>query len=135
MHKHDAFYIEMARLAAAQSKCLRLKVGAVIVKDGNVISFGWNGTLPGEPNGCEDSAGNSRPGVVHAEMNALAKAARSTISTAGATIYLTHSPCAVCANALAQAGIVRLLYINPYRDAAPLDDLRRAGVETFQLFL
>lgn len=126
--KHDRMYMDIAYRVAEQSHSTRLHVGAVIVRDGNIISFGWNGTPPGFDNRCEEN-GETKPEVVHAELNALAKAARTAASTAGATIYLTHSPCWTCALGIVQSGITRVVYSDEYRDTKPLEMMRRAGLE------
>lgn len=126
--KHDQLYMDIAHRVARQSYSARLKVGAVIVRDGNIISFGWNGTPTGFDNSCE-LHGYTKPEVVHAELNALAKAARTAASTAGATIYLTHSPCWTCALGIIQSGITRVVYSDEYRDTEPLDVMRAAGLE------
>lgn len=132
--KHEQLFMKIAHTVAQMSHCERLKVGAVIVKDGNIISFGWNGTPHGFDNCCEDIAFDlatlvTRPDVVHAEQNALAKAARSTISTDGATLFLTHSPCFYCAKSIAQSGIKEVVFEELYREDGPIDFLVRAGVD------
>ena len=129
--KHDDLYMRIAHTIAAQSHCERSKVGAVIVRDDNIVAFGWNGTPPGFDNACELD-GVTRPEVVHAEQNALAKAARSTVSTKGATLYCTVSPCYECAKSIIQAGIERVVYEEQYRDATPLAFILSAGVAVEQ---
>lgn len=125
--KHDDLYMRIADTVAQQSHCDRLKVGAVVVRDNNIVSFGWNGTPSGFSNLCEDGEKTS-PAVVHAEANAMAKAARSTVSTEGSTIYLTHSPCWTCALSIVQSGIKRVVYRELYREPEPLSLLMDAGV-------
>jgi dCMP deaminase len=125
--KHDDLYMRIADTVARQSHCVRLKVGAVVVRDSNIVSFGWNGTPSGFSNVCEDGE-ETRSAVVHAEANAIAKAARSTVSTAGSTIYLTHSPCWTCALSIVQSGIKRVVYRELYRDSNPLYMMEQAGV-------
>lgn len=127
--KHDDLYMRIVDVIAQQSQCERLKVGALIVRDENIVSFGWNGTPPGFPNPCEDEHFATRELVIHAESNALAKAARSTVSTKGATLYLTHSPCWNCALQVLQAGISRVVFRTMYREEAPISMLKEAGVE------
>lgn len=117
LDKHDRMYMEIAELVAEQSHCKRAKVGAIIVRDANIMAFGWNGTPPGTPNDCECARGETLPTVIHAEQNALAKAARSTTSTAGATIYCTHAPCVYCAKSILQSGITRVVYRHEYHSA------------------
>lgn len=131
--KHDDLYIDITYTVSSYSRCRRQKVGAVIVKDNNIISFGWNGTPPGFDNVCECEGGfATKDEVIHAEQNALAKAARSTISTEGATLYLTLSPCWNCAKSIIQSGIKRVVYVTKYRDDRPIQFLADAGVAVEQ---
>ena len=124
--------MDLADRIAKESKCLRLNVGAVIVRDKNIISYGWNGTPTGFPNACEcDNV--TIPEVVHAEANAIFKAARSTESTEGATLFCTHSCCVECAKMIVQSGIKEFVYIHDYRDDSGLKLLHRAGVEVKQV--
>ena len=111
---------------------MRLNVGAVIVKDRNVIAFGYNGTPHGFPNVCElDNV--TKPEVIHAEANAILKAARSTESTEGATLFCTHSCCVECAKMIIQSGITHFIYKTQYRDDTGLRLLQRAGIEVEQM--
>jgi len=129
--KHATLYMDLADRISAESKCLRLNVGAVIVKDKNIIAFGWNGMPTGFPNACEiDNV--TKPEVIHAEANAILKAARSTESTEGATIFCTHSCCVECAKMIIQSGITEFIYRTQYRDHAGLLLLERAGVKVTQ---
>ena len=153
-----SLYMDIAWRCSQQSRARRLQVGAVIVKDGNIISFGWNGTPPGWDNNCEnvdrmdpdagwcsspeeiearwpleDHQGRYRlvtkPEVIHAEMNALMKLARNGYSARGATMFVTHNPCmGECAKAIATAGIQNVVYQESYRDSSGLDFLQRLGV-------
>jgi len=130
--KHEDLYIDIALSVAKKSKALRKKVGAVLVKDNNIISFGWNGTPSGFDNSCEYKENGSfitRDEVVHGEANAISKAAKSTISTNGSTMFVTMSPCYECSKLLIQSGVKRVVYIEEYRDTAAIDFLRKAGVE------
>ena len=86
----DELYIKIAEAMASNSKAERLKVGAVLIKDDHIIAAGYNGTPRGTDNACEDENGNTYPWVVHAEENVLIQAARSTNSTVGSTLYITH---------------------------------------------
>lgn len=124
----DTRYIRMARIWAENSYCERRKVGALIVKDNSIISDGYNGTPSGFENECECD-GRTKPYVLHAEANAITKLARDTRSSAGATLYVTMSPCIECAKLIIQAGIKRVVYDERYRDTSGIDLLRRAGVE------
>jgi len=126
--RYDGAYMRMALEWAKLSHCKRKQVGALIVKDGMVISDGYNGTPTGFPNDCEDEHGLTHWYVLHAEANAILKVARSANNARGATLYLTHSPCKDCSKLVLQAGIKRLVYLEPYKDAAGLDLLDKGGV-------
>lgn len=100
------------------------------MKDGAIISDGFNGTPSGFENICEDENNVSKPYVLHAEANAITKIARSSQNSDGSTLYVTASPCIDCAKLIIQSGIRRVVYGENYR----LDDgirlLERAGIET-----
>ena len=115
------------------SHCERKKVGAIIVKNGMIISDGFNGTPTGFDNHCEDEEGYTKWFVLHAEANAILKVAKSTNSCEGATLYLTLSPCKDCAKLIHQSGIKRLVYIKEYKDSSGLKFLKKAGVELTQI--
>ena len=102
------------------------KVGCVIVKDGNIISMGWNGTPPNTDNKTRIDGVTKRE-VIHSESNAIAKLAKTGGSSYGATIYCTHSPCWNCALLLLQSGIVRVVYDRMY-DSAAAEFLKQQGV-------
>lgn len=125
----DRRYLRMARIWAENSYCERRKVGAIIVKDSMIISDGFNGTPSGFENVCEDTNGATKPYVLHAEANAITKVARSNNSSAGATLYITASPCLECAKLIIQAGIERVVFNELYRITDGIDLLRRAGVK------
>lgn len=123
----DKTYLEVAKLFANLSRAERLKVGAVLVRDRQILAEGYNGTPTGMSNVMEvDDV--TVPEALHAEMNVLMKMAKTSNSSQGSTLYVTHSPCFVCAKLLYQAGIVRVVYGEEYRDTAPLEFLRSAGV-------
>jgi dCMP deaminase len=115
------------------SCCNRKKVGALIVKDGTIISDGFNGTPKGFPNDCEDQNGDTYWYVLHAEANAILKVAKSSQSTDGATLYVTYSPCKECSKLIIQSGIKRIIYAEEYRDLSGLVILREAGVDVLKL--
>ena len=123
----------MALEWAKLSHCKRRKVGALIVKDGMIISDGFNGTPTGFENFCEDDEGYTKWYVLHAEANAILKVAKSTNSCKNATLYLTLSPCKECAKLIHQSGIKRLVFINKYKDISGLNFLKKAGVEINQI--
>lgn len=125
----DRRYLRMSRIWAENSYCVRRKVGAILVKDGMIISDGFNGTPAGFENVCEDESGVTKACVLHAEANAITKVARSHNSSEGATLYVTASPCMECSKLIIQSGIKRVVYNEEYRITDGLDLLRRAGVE------
>lgn len=127
--RYDRAYLKMAMEWGKLSRCNRKQVGALIVRDNMIISDGYNGTPSGFPNACEDENGETNWYVLHAEANAILKVAKSTQSAAGATLYLTLSPCKECSKLVLQAGIRRLVYINPYKDQSGVDFLRSAGID------
>ncbi len=131
--KLDKYFMGVAELTAELSHARRTKVGAVMTKDNRIISVGYNGTVRGDDNNCEDELPDgslvTKNNVVHAEMNVLCFCARTEIESEGATIYLTLSPCANCALAMIQSGIKRVVYLKPYRDLSGVKILEQAGVE------
>ena len=128
-HKFDLRYLQMARIWAQNSYCQRRQVGALVVKEGMIISDGYNGTPSGFENVCEDDNGITKPYVLHAEANAITKLARSSNNSDGATIYITASPCIECAKLIIQAGIKRVVYGEKYRLTDGIELLERAGIE------
>ncbi|WP_159021968.1 dCMP deaminase family protein [Formosa sp. L2A11] len=126
--KYDKAYLRIAREWGKLSFCERKQVGAVIVKDRMIISDGFNGTPTGFDNFCEDEAGYTKWYVLHAEANAILKVAASTQSCKGATLYITLSPCKECSKLIHQAGIVRVVYCQKYKDNSGLDFLEKAGI-------
>lgn len=126
--RYDRAYMKMALEWARLSHCTRKKVGALIVKEGMIISDGYNGTPTGFPNDCEDANGTTLWYVLHAEANAIMKVARSTNNARNATLYLTHSPCKECSKLILQAGIKRLVYLTAYKDPSGLELLTKGGV-------
>ncbi len=133
MNKFDANYLRMAQVWASNSYCKRRQVGALLVKDNMIISDGYNGTPSGFENICEDENGVTKPYVLHAEANAITKVAQSGNSAAGATLYVTASPCMECSKLIIQSGIKRVVYSEEYRLDDGIKLLRRAGVEVEKL--
>lgn len=126
--KFDKQYLRIAQIWSENSYAKRLKVGAIIVKDQMIISDGYNGTVSGFPNICEDDNGNTHPYVLHAEANAITKVAQSTNSSKDATLYTLVSPCMECSKLIIQAGIKRVVYAEEYRITEGIDLLRQAGI-------
>jgi len=131
------FFMTVAEETSKLSYANRLKVGAVIVKDSNIISFGYNGTPAGMSNDCEDQIYDedglhitliTKPEVIHAEANAICKLARQGNSGEGASIFLTHAPCIECSKLIVQTGINSVYWRNAYRDTTGLELLHNAGL-------
>ena len=127
--RYDKAYLRMAQEWGKLSHCKRKQVGAIIVKERMIISDGYNGTPTGFENYCEDDEGYTKWYVLHAEANAILKVASSTQSCKGATLYLTLSPCKECSKLIHQAGIVRVVYREGYKDDSGLQFLAKAGIE------
>ena len=125
----DEAYMQMAEVWAQRSKANRKQVGALIVKDRQIISDGYNGMPAGFDNACEGADGKTLPEVLHAESNCLMKLVRHAgTSSEGGTMYVTLSPCIDCAKLIIQAGIARVVYIERYHDTAGIALLKKAGV-------
>jgi len=166
--KYIDLYNDFAERTAKLSHARRLQVGAVIVKDDTVISYGYNGMPSGWDNNCEDKEFESgdaggwltpeeietqwpfeewvpahsrkmryrlktKPEVLHAESNAIAKLAKSNNSGMGATMFITHAPCLDCAKLIFQSGIGSVLYRDAYRDTGGVTFLEKSGVEVTQI--
>ena len=131
--KFDKAYLKMALEWGKLSHCKRKQVGALIVKDGMIISDGFNGTPTGFENCCEDENGATKWEVLHAEAKAILKVASSTQSAKNATLYVTLSPCTQCSKLIHQAGIKRVVYANAYKDDAGIKFLEKAGIEIINL--
>ena len=134
--KLDQTYMDMASVLATLSHATRRKVGCLIVKDTHIIAEGINGTPKGFSNECEyynyvDEC-YTKPEVLHAESNAIAKIARSTNSSHGSTLYVTLAPCFDCAKLIIQAGIERVIFRDEYPKNG-LALLNKAGVSVSQI--
>ena len=153
-------YMKTAETFAELSHARRLHVGAIVVKDDRIISIGYNGMPAGWDNDCENTVfvaneevmgtdmlslgytqtdnGNwiklkSKPEVLHAETNAIAKLAKSTESGDGAILFVTHMPCLDCAKLIFQSGIRSVFYRNSYRSTDGTTFLERSGVTVEQV--
>lgn len=126
--RYDKAYLRIAKEWGKLSHCERKQVGAIIVKDRMIISDGFNGTPTGFENYCEDDDGYTKWYVLHAEANAILKVAASTQSCKGATLYITLSPCKECSKLIHQAGIIRVVYHEGYKDDSGLQFLKKAGI-------
>lgn len=146
--KFKQAYMKTAETFAELSHARRLHVGAIIVKDDRIISIGYNGMPAGWDNNCEDETVElysgfegaihrtvlkTKPEVLHAETNAIAKLARSTESGVNATMFITHSPCLDCAKLIYQSGINSVFYRDAYRNEDGVQFLQASGVRVEQL--
>ena len=135
--KFKRAYMQTAQTFAELSSAQRLKVGCIIVKDDRIISIGYNGMPAGWSNICENVAEDgtltTKPEVLHAESNAIAKLAKSAESGQGATLFVTHSPCLECAKLIYQSGITKIVYKDFYRNNNGLSFLENSGLELEQL--
>lgn len=160
MNKEYSLYMDIAIRAAQDSHAVRKKVGSVILTKSRGLYLGYNGSLPGTDNSCEDKiysngAGawldietleetypyedeigryklKTKEGIIHSEINSLCKMAREGVSAEGATIFVTLSPCATCSSIIASSGIKKVVYLEEYRDTKGIQMLRDFGVEVVQ---
>ena len=134
-------YMTTAETFAELSHARRLHVGAIVVKDDRIISIGYNGMPSGWDNDCEDKVWTqdgdytlkTKPEVLHAETNAIAKLAKSTESGSNATMFITHSPCLDCAKLIFQSGISSVFYRDSYRSKDGIQFLTKSGVTVTQI--
>ena len=143
----DVYFSEIADLVSTRSTCLRNNVGAVIVKDSQILSTGYNGAPKGLPH-CEELGGCMRAKMnvpsgthhelcrgLHAEQNAILYAVRNKTSVEGATLYVTLSPCLACARIIFTMGISRVIYLRSYAEHKGIasdegvDFLKKFGVQ------
>lgn len=133
-------FMKTAEIFAELSHARRLHVGAIVVKDDRIISIGYNGMPAGWDNNCEDIIQHSddttslktKPEVLHAETNAIAKLAKSTESGQGASMFITHAPCLDCAKLIYQSGINSVYYRNAYRSNDGVAFLEKSGITVKQ---
>jgi len=132
-------YMDVAERFAQLSSAKRLNVGAIVVKDDRIISIGYNGMPSGWDNECEyevivedgddyTTELKTKPEVLHAESNAIAKLAKSSESGDGATIFITHAPCIDCAKLIYQSGITTVYYKNDYRSTQGVEFLKKSNI-------
>ena len=136
----EQYFMEIARLVASRSTCLRRQVGAVIVKDKNVLATGYNGTPSGithcSETGCLREQLKIPSGErhelcrgLHAEQNVIVQAAKHGININGSTLYCTNSPCIICSKMIINAGIKEIVYLDGYPDILSKDILSESGIE------
>ena len=128
--KYLMAYMDMTLRFAETSEAQRLKVAAMLVKRGSILSIGINGTYPGwETNTCEDETGQTAWYTRHAEGACLDQMLHSNETTDGSVMLVTHAPCKMCSLRIKEAGISRVFYRNDYRDLSGVEYLQQAGVE------
>jgi dCMP deaminase len=125
-------HMKAAEVYSQLSSAKRLQVGCVVVKDNTIIGIGYNGMPSGWTNDCEVELDNgetkTKPEVMHAETNSISKIARSTNSSDGAALFVTHAPCLDCAKIIHQAGINSVYYRNTYRSTDGIDFLEKCNI-------
>ena len=138
-------HMKAAEVYSQLSSAKRLQVGCVVVKDNTIIGIGYNGMPAGWTNDCEEVVDvdpsdprydfnnftkelKTKPEVMHAETNSLAKIARSTNSSEGAALFVTHAPCLECAKLIYQAGINSVYYRNTYRSTDGIEFLEKCNI-------
>ena len=136
-------YMDVAESFAKLSSAVRLQVGAIVVKDDRIISIGYNGMPSGWDNACEEVVPpnewvefeqlKTKPEVLHAETNAIAKLAKSSESGLGAAMFVTHAPCIDCAKIVYQSGIDTVYYKNDYRSTQGLEFLTKSNVDVIKV--
>jgi dCMP deaminase len=139
----EDYFMDIARLVASRSTCLRRQVGAVIVKDKNVLTTGYNGTPSGirhcQETGCLREKMQVPSGQrhelcrgLHAEQNAIIQAAKHGVNISGGTLYCTNAPCVICAKMLINAGLSRIVYLDGYPDDLARELLLESGIEVLE---
>lgn len=135
----DEYFMDIARLVAKRSTCLRRQVGAVLVRDKHILSTGYNGAPSGLRHCLEIGCLRDMRGIpsgtqqeicrgIHAEQNAIIQAALHGSSTQKATLYCTHQPCVLCAKMLINAGVERVVFAGDYPDALARELMEEAGI-------
>ncbi len=132
----DEYFMSIAEIVATRSTCPRKSVGAIIVKDKNILSTGYNGSIRGLPHctevGCMLENGHCVR-TIHAEANAIIQAARHGVKIEGATIYITASPCWNCFKLIANSGIKRIVFKEFYRDERIFEFSKQLDIELVHL--
>lgn len=128
MQKYDKPMLSTAYTFSQQSYCNRLKVGAVLASEGRILATGYNGTIRGMDNCCEDPSGTTSDFTLHAEQNLISFCARKGIPTESTTLYITHAPCAQCSKLIAQSGITEVVFSDYYKSTDGIDFLTECGV-------
>jgi dCMP deaminase len=138
----DQYFMDITRLVATRSSCLRRQVGALLVKDRNILATGYNGVPSGithcEATGCLRERLKVPSGErhelcrgLHAEQNAIIQAAKHGTNIDGATLYCTTMPCIICTKMIINAGISRVIYSEGYADDLAREMITEAAIEVF----
>ncbi len=136
----DEYFISFAKLASTRSTCVRRQVGAVFVRDKHILATGYNGSPANMPHCTTETCLRLKTGIkpgerhelcrgVHAEQNAIIQCALHGVSSRGATLYVTHSPCTICAKMLINAGVIRVVVTRKYPDEDGIQMLKDSGVK------
>lgn len=136
----EDYFMDIARLVARRSTCLRRQVGAVVVKEKNILATGYNGTPSGITHCSEVGCLRQQLKVpsgerhelcrgLHAEQNAIIQAAKHGINIAGSVLYCTNSPCVICSKMIINAGVSRIVYLEGYPDQLSTEMLRESGIK------
>ena len=132
--KYLLAFMEMTEVFAKTSEANRLKVGACLIKNGNPIAFGVNGTIPGwHTNICEDEEGKTSEYVLHAEIQCLNKLRKINENANGAILLVTHGCCLKCSHEIFDCGIKTVYYRNEFRSDEGLQYLRSKNVEVIKI--
>lgn len=135
----ESYFMEITRVVATRSTCLRRQVGALLVRDKRILSSGYNGSPRGLEHCLEVGCLREELGIpsgqrqelcrgLHAEQNAIVHAAYHGINIAGSTLYVTHQPCITCAKMIINAGIEKVIYSGEYPDQRSVELLSQAGI-------
>lgn len=132
----DEYFMRIALDVASRSTCDRRHVGAVLVRDRNILSTGYNGSISGMPH-CDEVGHMMENGhciaTIHAEANAIIQAAKNGVNINGASIYTTASPCWNCFKIIVNAGMKRVFFGEFYRDERIFTIAEQLGVELVDL--
>lgn len=140
----DEYFMDIARLVARRSTCLRRKVGAIVVRDKRILATGYNGAPSGVPHCLEAGCLREKMGIpsgerhelcrgLHAEQNVIIQAAYHGVSIKGATLFCTNLPCSICSKMLINAGIHDIKYLEGYADPLAEDMMKASGVRLTQI--
>ncbi len=138
----DEYFMDITLLVARRSTCMRRQVGAVMVKDKNILATGYNGTPTGithcDVTGCLREQLKVPSGErhelcrgLHAEQNAIIQAASHGVNISNSVLYCTDSPCIICTKMLINAGIRKVIYLKGYADKLSMEMLEESGIETY----